>query len=605
MMQFVPYTLLTLTAMFFAIGLIFALRSRRNNAAVAPLMAMSFGLVLWTLGSTFDMALTGFTEKAAAVSMVYLGVTSVTASWFLFVVAYTGKTHWITRRTILLLSIEPVLVQLFVHTNGIHDLFWATRGLVEVDGYSILESTAGIAFWIHAAYSYVLLLYSAVLLFRATVNAPNLYRGQIKYLLVAVFAPWAANFIFIFGLSPLPDYVDLTPLSFTITIAALAWNMYRFQFMDIVPVARDVIVDSMDDGVLVVDQNDRVVDANPSVLKMMGKERDAIIGKPLTAILNAEGDLLRHFLNREPVQTNINVTIGGSERSFQLRISGLYNRRKELSGRIAVLHDITTLHETNKALQIAREQAEQATQLKSLFLATMSHELRTPLNAIIGYTELMLSGIVGELAPAQYEYSERVLVNSQHLLKLINDVLDLSKIEAGRMDLVQEPFSVTDWINTIKTQTAVLAQDKNLQFITELDPELPPFLIGDASRLKQIAINLLSNAFKFTETGAVVFKVQRATQNTWNITVTDTGIGIAPHLQETIFSEFHQADNSSSRQYGGTGLGLAIVRKLALVMGGNVRVTSVLGEGSTFTVTLPIITQTTVDGALIQEKTYV
>jgi PAS domain S-box-containing protein len=605
-MQFVPFSVLTVTAMFFALWLIFALWSRRsNNPAVIPLIAMASGLVIWTLGTTMQMASTNFEANTASVSIVYLGVTIVPAAWLLFVLAYTGKENWINRRAVLLLAIEPVLVQLFIQTNDLHGLFWTSRQFVEIDGYRVLESTAGTAFWIHAAYSYLLLLYSAYLLFRAMTNAPHLYRGQIQYLLIGVFTPWAANFLFIFGLSPLPEYVDLTPLAFTITIAAIAYNMYRFQFMDIVPVARDVIVDSMDDGVLVVDQNDRVVDANPAILKLIGREKDAVIGKPLAAILDKGGDLLRYFLNREQVETNITVHIAGSERSFQLRISDLYNRRRELTGRIAVLHDITTLHETNTALEIARQQAEQATQLKSLFLATMSHELRTPLNAIIGYTELMLSGIVGELGEKQYEYSERVLLNSHHLLKLINDVLDLSKIEAGRMDLVQEPFSVSDWVTTIKTQTSVLAEEKNIEFITEIDPNLPPSLTGDGPRLKQVAINLLSNAFKFTEKGAVVFKLQQASNSTWTMTVTDTGIGIAPHLQETIFSEFRQADNSSSRQYGGTGLGLAIVRKLALAMGGNVRVTSALGTGSTFTVTLPLIAQATENDALMQEKTYV
>jgi signal transduction histidine kinase len=256
-----------------------------------------------------------------------------------------------------------------------------------------------------------------------------------------------------------------------------------------------------------------------------------------------------------------------------------------------VLHDVTSLKEANQELEIARKKAEETTNLKSLFLATMSHELRTPLNAIIGYTELQLSGMVGDLSDDQYEYGERVLANSRHLLKLINDVLDLSKIEAGRMDLIEDPFVVEDWLNAIQTQNAVLAQEKGLEFVTEVDPRLPVVLVGDAGRLQQIAVNLLSNAFKFTAKGTVHFKVRQESKNTWSIIVIDTGIGIAPHKQETIFTEFHQVDNSSTRAHGGTGLGLAIVRKLALTMGGNVRVTSTLGEGSTFTVTLPLIVE--------------
>ena len=177
----------------------------------------------------------------------------------------------------------------------------------------------------------------------------------------------------------------------------------------------------------------------------------------------------------------------------------------------------------------------------------------------------------------------------RHLLGLINDILDLSKIEAGRMELLKEEFLVQDWVNAIVNQNSVLATEKDVAFKAEIDPALPKILVGDEVRLKQIAINLISNAIKFTHEGSVTFEVKCSEDNYWQIVVADTGIGIPPHKQETIFNEFQQADNSSTREYGGTGLGLAIVRKLVLTMGGNIRLSSELGEGSTFVVTLPII----------------
>lgn len=249
-----------------------------------------------------------------------------------------------------------------------------------------------------------------------------------------------------------------------------------------------------------------------------------------------------------------------------------------------------SLVSANRDLAVAKRRADEATHLKSQFLATMSHELRTPLNAIIGYTEIQLAGMTGPLTEEQEEYQDRVLSNAEHLLGLINDVLDISKIEAGRMDIVTRPINLASWLDNIIQQTGVLAEDKGLELVVQIDEIMPEVIIGDATRLQQIALNLLSNAIKFTDEGTVSIQLTPYQQGTWQIIVTDTGFGIPAHQQETIFQEFRQVDGSSKRKHGGTGLGLAIVRKLALTMGGTVRVSSVLGEGSTFYVTLPLVT---------------
>jgi signal transduction histidine kinase len=199
--------------------------------------------------------------------------------------------------------------------------------------------------------------------------------------------------------------------------------------------------------------------------------------------------------------------------------------------------------------------------------------------------------MAGEMNDEQREYQERVLANADHLLSLINDVLDLSKVEAGRMDLVQKRFSLQAWLDDIMQETRILADQKGLTFAAEIDSQLPETIIGDQSRIKQMVINLVSNAVKFTEEGAVRVELRQQDATYWQIIVSDTGIGIPPHTQETIFEEFRQVDSSARRQYGGTGLGLAIVRKFARMMNGSVRVASEVNQGSTFTITLPLITE--------------
>lgn len=588
MFQFTPYIILLLTGVLISVWLGMAIWSRRPGTGIIPFVVMAIGLTIWTSASLGRLIATPLLFKIVFSHIMYLGITIVPAAWLSFILEYTGKQKWVTRRLIMFLAIEPILLQLIMLTNSLHSGFWIDPELVTIDGLIIFQSTAGIIFWTHAIYSYILLLISCVVLLHTLIKSPHLYRGQIFYLLIGVFAPWVANIVFITGLSPLPSYIDLTPLAFAITVASVAWSMYRFRLLDLIPIARDVIVDSMEDAILVLDMSNRILDVNPSAVKLLSKPIDQIVGKPIIEVVPHRAELIRSFQDMGDGKREFEIDIDGTTSYFELRMSIINNRKQVETGRIVTLNDITVLKESYFALQRANEQAQEMTRLKSQFLATMSHELRTPLNAIIGYTELQLAGIVGELSETQQQYQERVFANAQHLLSLINDVLDLSKIEAGRMELIAEPFKLRQWADEIIQQNSVLAEEKKLKFVHQIDKRFPEELIGDAGRLKQIIINLLSNAIKFTPEGQVSLTIDYCNQEKWAITVVDTGIGIPPHKLETIFDEFHQVDNSSTREYSGTGLGLAIVRKLAISMGGNVRVESTIGEGTQFSVTLPL-----------------
>lgn len=254
---------------------------------------------------------------------------------------------------------------------------------------------------------------------------------------------------------------------------------------------------------------------------------------------------------------------------------------------LCVMTDVTQLVQTSEALERARDEAEEASRLKSEFLATMSHELRTPLNAVIGFSGIMLEGMGGEIDEAARSMVQAIYSSSTNLLAIINDILDIAKIEAGRMELVIAPFNVQEMANALHHQTRVLADNKAIGYTVWVEDSVPAMLQGDIGRINQIAINLISNAIKFTDEGEVrvTFDWQ---EEQFKLTVTDTGAGIAPHAQTYIFDQFRQVDGTSRRKHGGTGLGLAIVRKLVEAMDGQITLKSKLHEGSTFTVTLPL-----------------
>jgi GAF domain-containing protein len=240
-------------------------------------------------------------------------------------------------------------------------------------------------------------------------------------------------------------------------------------------------------------------------------------------------------------------------------------------------------------------QLEEASQHKSQFLANMSHELRTPLNAILGYTELMADGAYGEPSEKMVSILQRLEANGRHLLGLINDVLDLSKIEAGQLELELSDYSVQDIAQTVRSTLEPLAADKKLAFKVEMARELPAGR-GDGRRLTQVLINLVGNAIKFTDAGEVTIKAE-ANNGSFHVAVRDTGPGISAADQAKLFQEFQQADNAITRKKGGTGLGLAISKRIIEMHGGRIWVESQPGQGSTFAFTLPVIVERQVEAA--------
>lgn len=369
------------------------------------------------------------------------------------------------------------------------------------------------------------------------------------------------------------------------------------------------IVETTTEGVVVIDMERKITFVNPRVLELFGYSREEMIGRMIAEFLDIDEARKLGVVNLDMTRNYQNEVCFLRKDKTQLwamnHSNPIFDDHGTQIGVLGLLTDITerrqqqvetqrqneSLIRTNLELAEARQSAEESTRLKSEFLATMSHELRTPLNAIIGYTEIQLAGMTGDLNEEQRDYLLRTLVNAENLLRLINDVLDLSKIEARRITIIEKPFVLTDLIKNVVYQMKGLAEGKLLALETVIDPAMPETVVGDYVRIKQMLVNLVSNAVKFTDQGRIEIRIERAEPDQWLLHVTDTGIGIPTHAQEYIFDEFRQVDGTSQRKHSGTGLGLAIVRQLATLMGGSIRVKSRIGEGSTFTITLPFHTE--------------
>jgi len=402
------------------------------------------------------------------------------------------------------------------------------------------------------------------------------------------------------GLDPFP--FSLIFSSFLVFI-----GLTRYGLLDLSPLARSLLFENIMEGAIVFDSHSRIVDYNKKATTYMGiNVMD--IGKAAPEVFSSWPELLGHE-NDQDQQNNIQVKRKDGEKTLWLNIEflPLYDEHNERKGQMLLLSDITErknsqeeLLNTNKQLEAAithankmTAEAEEANKAKSEFLASMSHELRTPLNGVIGFSDLLMQT---GLTDSQYQYVKAVNTSANSLLDLINDVLDFSKIEAGKLELYPEKTNLIELSEQVIDLVKYKAHEKKLELLLNISSDLSYNIFADKLRLRQVMVNLLGNAIKFTENGEVELKIEasnsldKTNEIELTFSVRDSGIGISKENHTKIFESFSQADGSITRKFGGTGLGLAISNKLLHQMGSQLELDSEPGKGSKFyfTVRFPV-----------------
>ncbi len=353
------------------------------------------------------------------------------------------------------------------------------------------------------------------------------------------------------------------------------------------------LIESNIDALITTDPHGIITDVNKQTEALTGCTRDELIGAPFkdcfTEPARAEAGIKRVLAEKSVTDYELTARArDGKQTVVSYNATTFYDRNRKLQGVFAAARDVTERKRFEQELQLATAAAESASRTKSDFLASMSHEIRTPMNAIMGIADLLAKT---ELTPEQDRFVQIFRRSGDNLLNLINDILDLSKVEASQLDLERTGFSLSDHLDKVIEMVAPRAQEKGLSLTCEIDPSVSNELVGDPTRLRQVVMNLLGNAIKFTQTGSVTLKVEPqkddAVPTALRFTVTDTGIGIPADKLPHIFERFTQADSSTTRRFGGSGLGLTISKRLVELMGGRIWVTSQVDKGSTFAFSVP------------------
>jgi signal transduction histidine kinase len=339
------------------------------------------------------------------------------------------------------------------------------------------------------------------------------------------------------------------------------------------------ILNSIADGVIVFDRKWKATLANPAVKGMLEVPLELIVNKNFRELIEhprlqpRSRGLLYAMMEHDTQPIGFRIEWGG--KTLSVSAAQVYNNRSENIGTVIVFRDFTREAEVEK--------------LKSTFVAIVSHELRTPLNAVLGYAEMFKEAVYGPINEKQFNMADRIMKNTQRLLGLINDLLDQAQMEAGKLTIKMAPIKPAELLENLHSVMDKTASDKGLRLTSEIDANLPETLNGDAARLQQILVNLVSNAVKFTDRGSVHVKLFYPFQDKWGIEVSDTGLGIPDSELPYIFDTFHQVEWTTTRVHGGFGLGLSIVKQLVNLMNGEIKVQSKTDEGTTFIINLPLV----------------
>jgi PAS domain S-box-containing protein len=582
--QYTPYAIPLALAALIAAVLAIYIWDRRHVTGAKPAVALMVALFVWSSGYMLEFMGSDAETKLFWAKIQYFGIATLPLASFLFALVFSGRNIWLTRPKFIALAALPVITIILALSNEAHQLIWSDWDIKTLMGNtSILHFEHGPFFWINAFYAYALLIIGTTMIIQTLRRRPEVYRAQILGILVGFTFPWITNIV-----SNLIYDIDLTPFAFIVTSLAFAWSIFKQHLFESPPNAFETVIESMSDPVFILDMRNRIINANPAAQQMLGLPASEIIDHHTREVFASQTDILDVYEHTLNIREEITIGSDSRQRFYELSISPLTDRLDKILGRAVILHDISDRKQVEQAMATARDQALESSRVKSEFLARVSHELRTPLGVIRGYADLLSEPVYGTLSELQTKAVNEIIDSTDRISGMVGELLDEARLAAGAVQLEIKPFNPSEILKDIKEKMSVLAAQKRLELIAELDSELPEQIIGDPTRINQMVTNLTSNSIKFTKKGKVGIRFFLHDTNQWAFEVSDTGPGIPEEAHESIFEPFRQADSSIPRIFGGTGLGLSIVKHLTNLMDGQITVESEVGNGSTFTVFLPL-----------------
>ncbi|KAA0009173.1 MAG: PAS domain S-box protein [Thermoplasmata archaeon] len=568
-----------------ATTILYSILSRKKEKISRPFTLAILSTIIWSIGYIIEILTPSYSWKILAAKSEYVGIAILPAAWFVFSSRYARHFHKITEtKYIYSLFLIPFITIFLVFTNEYHHLVWRSIQLFGIGNLKIITPEYGTWFWIHAIYSYATFLIGSLLLIAESLKFSRTHRKKSFTLILASSLPIITSTVYVSRIYPF----DLTPLSFSLSMILLFLCVYKLKLIGIVPLARDKIVEDMDDIVMVFDSNKRLVDLNRSAQKTLSASKEELIGKEAEYVIS--------------MCPEINELIYGGKKQkmcekfgkfFDVRVTPLRDEGNIEVGRILIARDITDLRRyqselenLNKNLEIEvkrrTEYIQKLLDQKNDFIEQLGHDLKTPLTPILSLLPLIRERVKDE---DTRKLVDVVLRNANYIKNLVIETLKLAKLNSPDIKFDIEKVKLSDVVEESIKENEITMKQKNIQPINRIDEDI--FVKADRLRLKEVLTNLVSNSVKYTSEGGKIEFLARPNGDNIVVEIRDTGIGLEGDQKQKIFDEFYKVDESR-HDVRSSGLGLSICKKIIEKHGGKIWAESKgIGKGISIYFALP------------------
>ncbi|MBI9082103.1 MAG: response regulator [Desulfobacterales bacterium] len=567
----------------------------RRVSGARQLMALMIAVGQWALTYALEFRSTTLAAKLFWVRLEYFGGAWTGFFVLLFVLFITGHEDWATRTRLAVLAVVPSVTPLLALTNDWHHLMWRQAWLEGGGPATIMVYHRGPGFWIFIGVSYLMILAASIILVRSYLMSRHLYRKQLGVILFGIAAPWLSNAIYLFELGPF-QHLDLTPVAFTFSGLAFAWGLFRYQMLDLVPMAREAVLDAMEDAVFVLDVNDRIIDLNPAAARLTDRPSETVMGKPMKRLPSLFTPIESHR-NNSTVPAEIELDGQGGPRIYDLRGSPLFDRHGRPGGWLAIFQDITERKRAEREQEKLRAQLQHAQKMEAIgtLAGGVAHDLNNILSGIVTYPDLILMQLPAD-SPLRKPIAT-MQASGQKAAATVQDLLTLARRGVTVNEVVDLNAVVSAYLASPEHQ-ALMGHHPRVRVAVRIEPNLDN-IMGSAVHLSKAIMNLVANgAEAMPEGGCLVLstenrRVDRPIRGFDEVCpgeyvilrVADEGTGISPADRVRIFDPFYTRKVMGR---SGTGLGMSVVWGTVKDHQGHIDLETRLGKGTRFTLYFPM-----------------
>ncbi|MGA2237947.1 MAG: histidine kinase N-terminal 7TM domain-containing protein [Candidatus Bathyarchaeia archaeon] len=591
-METLPYIIVAAGVSFLAIVATISYASRLHEARNKVTVLILCGSVIWLLMSALTVSSDNVATKLIFYKMQFVGVLIIPTTWLILTMQLSGYERWVKRSNLVVLSVVPVITLLLIFTNESHGLMWSNITLNSVNSFFPLNETRGLGYWLLiVGYSYFVLMFAVIIFVRRIVASRSLYRRQAVPLIFVACVPWIFSGIFFVNPS-LSMYIDLTPLGLAVATSITLWRLAYLPGADVIPVAHEIIVDSLNDAVIILDSQSRIVDLNPKAQDLVGHTISDALGKPVERMWAEWARTKKELDSGTERVREMSFDVGEEKKVYEMQSSYLSGITSERPNLLIILRDITERKSMDEKLRLYSKQlkehsehleelvAERTKELREAermaaigeTAAMVGHDLRNPLQAISSATYLLKQKPASKIDEETKEMIEIIEESVQHSNRIVSDLLEYSRKPKLKLDETDLSHLVKDAVASTRIPEGIRVKLAVTELRLTVDPEM----------IRRVFINIITNAVDAMPNGGELVIGSRESDDSFEISFTDTGTGISNEAMERLWKPLN------TTKAKGSGLGLAICKRIVEAHNGSISVRTALGKGTTLDIALPI-----------------